>query len=65
MVQELQVFMKIDEVSKAAYQGAAATTDISQKTTDITLESNGILELTKKLKDSSEKLQEEISKFEF
>lgn len=58
-----QVFMTIDEVSKAAYQGAGATTDIAQKTTDITLESNGILELTEKSKDSSEKLHQEISKF--
>ncbi|MHB8072964.1 methyl-accepting chemotaxis protein [Desulfosporosinus fructosivorans] len=60
-----QVFMTIDEVSKAAYQGAGATTDIAQKTTDITLKSNGILELTKKSQDSSEKLQEEITKFKF
>lgn len=60
-----QVFITIDEVSKAAYEGAGGTTDIAQKATDITMKSNGILELTKKSKDSSEKLQEEISKFKF
>jgi len=60
-----QVFITIDEVSKAAYEGAGGTTDIAQKATDITLKSNGILELAKKSKDSSEKLQEEISKFKF
>ncbi len=60
-----QVFMTIDGVSKAAYEGAGGTTDIAQKSTDITLKSNGILELTKKSKESSEKLQEEISKFKF
>lgn len=58
-----EVFMTIDGVSKAAYEGAGGTTDIAQKTTDITLRSNQILELTKKSKDSSEKLQAEILKF--
>ena len=58
-----EVFMTVDGVSKAAYEGARATTDIAQKTTDLTLGSNNVLELTKKSKDSSEKLHEEISKF--
>ncbi|MCB8815042.1 methyl-accepting chemotaxis protein [Desulfosporosinus sp. SRJS8] len=42
-----EVFLTIDGVSKAAYEGAGATTNIAQEATDITLKSNGILELTK------------------
>lgn len=58
-----EVFQTIDGVSKAAYEGATATTDIAQKATDITQRSNSILELTKSSRKSSEKLQEEITKF--
>lgn len=58
-----EVFMTIDGVSKAAYEGAGGTTDIAQKATDITFKSNDILELTHQSKDSSDKLQKEISKF--
>lgn len=58
-----EVFMTIDGVSKAAYEGAGGTTDIAQKATDITFKSNDILELTHQSKDSSDKLQAEISKF--
>lgn len=60
-----EVFLTIDGVSKAAYEGAGATTNIAQEATDITLKSNSILELTNSSKKSTEKLQEEISKFRF
>ncbi|MCO1604020.1 methyl-accepting chemotaxis protein [Desulfosporosinus nitroreducens] len=60
-----EVFLTIDGVSKAAYEGAGATTNIAQEATEITLKSNSILELTNSSKKSTEKLQEEISKFRF
>lgn len=63
LVSMKEVFLTIDGVSKAAYEGAGATTDIAQKATDITFRSNSILELAQNSRDSSERLRDEISKF--
>lgn len=63
LVSMKEVFLTIDGVSKAAYEGAGATTDIAQKSTDITFRSNSILELAQNSRDSSERLRDEISKF--
>jgi methyl-accepting chemotaxis protein len=57
------VLKTIDGVAQSSSEGAVATTGIAQKVTDITSKSNDIFELTKKSKDSSERLKEEISKF--
>lgn len=57
------VLKSIDGMAKLSGEGVNATTDISQKVMDITSKSNDILKLTKKSKDSSERLKEQISKF--
>lgn len=58
------VLKSIDGMAKLSGEGVSATTDIAQKVMDITLKSNDIFELTKKSKNSSEKLKEQISKFD-
>jgi methyl-accepting chemotaxis protein len=57
------VLKTIDGVAQAAGEGAGGTTDIAQRVADITSKSNNLIELTKKTKESSEKLKDEISKF--
>ncbi|WP_052085597.1 methyl-accepting chemotaxis protein [Clostridium sp. HMP27] len=57
------VLQTIEGVAQAAAEGASGTADIAQKATEINSKSNDILELTKKSKDSSERLKEEILKF--
>lgn len=57
------VLQTIEGVAQAAAEGASGTADVAQKATEINSKSNDILELTKKSKDSSERLKEEILKF--
>jgi len=49
-------------VAQSTTEGASETIDIAKKVTEITSKSNDILELTKKSKDSYERLKEEILK---
>lgn len=57
------VLKSIDAMSKLSDEGVNSTTDIAQKVMDITLKSNDIFRLTKKSKNSSEKLKQQISQF--
>jgi len=57
------VLKTIDEVAQAANDGVGSTTDIAQRIADVTSKSNDVLELTKKSQGSSEKLKQEILKF--
>ncbi|WP_242983130.1 methyl-accepting chemotaxis protein [Clostridium drakei] len=57
------VLKSIDAMSKLSDEGVNSTTYIAQKVMDITLKSNDIFKLTKKSKNSSEKLKEQISQF--
>lgn len=58
-----EMLQTIDGVTVATSEGASETMDIARKIMEITSRSNDILKLTKKSKDSSEKLKKEILNF--
>lgn len=53
----------IDSVANAATEGARGTLAIANRVSDVTTQSNDVLEEALKAKKSSEKLKEEIAKF--
>lgn len=55
--------MTIDGVAQAASEGAGGTTDIANRVSEVNTKSNEVLGESLKVKESSEKLMEEISKF--
>lgn len=57
------VLMTIDGVAQAASEGAGGTADIANRVSEVNRKSNEVLEESLKVKASSEKLMEEISKF--
>lgn len=57
------VMIAVDEVAKAATEGATGTTDIAQKVASITVKSSEVIKEVQISKDSSELLQQEIARF--
>jgi methyl-accepting chemotaxis protein len=59
------VLLAIDNVANAANEGAAGTTDISNKVNEVNLKSNDVIEQVKESRKSADKLKVEIEKFRF
>ncbi len=57
------VMIAVNEVAKAANEGAVGTSEIAQKVANITMKSSEVTKEVQITRDSSELLQEEISRF--